>query len=230
MCASCHCQSCAGSSASCCRTFISSRAPSPTNIRLGNAAIIDDASAAGGGDGSRRSLHRPVAARLREPGGRAWRDAIGRPEAALVVCSSAGFRSARSSSSMKPRRASTPRRSSSSATRCTSLMAGRTTIAIAHRLSTIQDMDKILVLHNGRAARVRLHQELLARRGSTSSCISCNTRIRKRGETGANGGYGRNFTAEIAQLTDVRALARPRVAGTGGRSAGECWPWDSSQA
>ena len=34
------------------------------------------------------------------------------------------------------------------------LMAGRTTLAIAHRLSTIQDMDKILVLHRGRAARV----------------------------------------------------------------------------
>ena len=35
------------------------------------------------------------------------------------------------------------------------LMRGRTTVAIAHRLSTIQDMDQILVLHKGRAARER---------------------------------------------------------------------------
>ena len=34
------------------------------------------------------------------------------------------------------------------------LMRDRTTIAIAHRLSTIQDMDRILVFHKGRAARV----------------------------------------------------------------------------
>ena len=45
------------------------------------------------------------------------------------------------------------------------LMAGRTTLAIAHRLSTIQDMDKILVLHKGRLREMGSHQELLARRG-----------------------------------------------------------------
>jgi ATP-binding cassette subfamily B protein len=45
------------------------------------------------------------------------------------------------------------------------LMAGRTTIAIAHRLSTIQDMDKILVLHKGHLREAGTHQELLARRG-----------------------------------------------------------------
>ena len=45
------------------------------------------------------------------------------------------------------------------------LMAGRTTIAIAHRLSTIQDMDKILVLHKGSCAKSGTHQELLAQRG-----------------------------------------------------------------
>jgi ATP-binding cassette subfamily B protein len=45
------------------------------------------------------------------------------------------------------------------------LMAGRTTIAIAHRLSTIQDMDKILVLHRGELRESGSHQELLAARG-----------------------------------------------------------------
>jgi ATP-binding cassette, subfamily B, multidrug efflux pump len=45
------------------------------------------------------------------------------------------------------------------------LMIGRTTIAIAHRLSTIQDMDKILVLHHGRLRESGTHQALLAARG-----------------------------------------------------------------
>jgi ATP-binding cassette, subfamily B, multidrug efflux pump len=45
------------------------------------------------------------------------------------------------------------------------LMAGRTTIAIAHRLSTIQDMDKILVMHKGELREMGSHQELLAKRG-----------------------------------------------------------------
>ena len=45
------------------------------------------------------------------------------------------------------------------------VMRGRTTIAIAHRLSTIQDMDRILVLHQGELREAGTHQELLALRG-----------------------------------------------------------------
>ena len=45
------------------------------------------------------------------------------------------------------------------------LMRGRTSIAIAHRLSTIQDMDRILVLHKGQLRESGTHQELLATRG-----------------------------------------------------------------
>jgi ATP-binding cassette subfamily B multidrug efflux pump len=45
------------------------------------------------------------------------------------------------------------------------MMAGRTVLAIAHRLSTIQDMDLILVMHNGEIRERGTHQELLAAQG-----------------------------------------------------------------
>lgn len=45
------------------------------------------------------------------------------------------------------------------------LMRGRTSLVIAHRLSTISDVDRILVLHNGRLRESGSHAELLAARG-----------------------------------------------------------------
>src|SRR5262245_5043164 len=45
------------------------------------------------------------------------------------------------------------------------LMEGRTSLVIAHRLSTIQSVDKIIVMHKGEVRETGTHQELLAKRG-----------------------------------------------------------------
>ena len=45
------------------------------------------------------------------------------------------------------------------------LAAGRTTLAIAHRLSTLRNMDKIVVMRNGRIIEQGTHTALLRRRG-----------------------------------------------------------------
>jgi ATP-binding cassette subfamily B protein len=45
------------------------------------------------------------------------------------------------------------------------LMEGRTSLVIAHRLSTIQSVDRIIVMHKGEVRETGTHQQLLANRG-----------------------------------------------------------------
>ena len=46
------------------------------------------------------------------------------------------------------------------------LLKNRTSIVIAHRLSTIKNMDKILVLDNGRIKEIGSHEELIDKKGT----------------------------------------------------------------
>ena len=45
------------------------------------------------------------------------------------------------------------------------VMEGKTVLAIAHRLSTLSEMDRIMVMDNGRIAEIGTHDSLLAKGG-----------------------------------------------------------------
>ena len=64
------------------------------------------------------------------------------------------------------------------------LMAGRTTFVIAHRLSTVKNSNCIMVMEQGRIIERGTHDELIAEKGNTISCIPGISRRRDRKETG----------------------------------------------
>ena len=53
------------------------------------------------------------------------------------------------------------------------MMQGRSLIAIAHRLSTIAQMDRIVVMDEGRIIEDGTHEDLLAKGGSCAQIWSC---------------------------------------------------------
>ena len=134
------------------------------NIRLGNAAISDDAIAR-----AAESVH---ASRFIERLPAGYASAVAERGATLSVGQKQLLSFARALA-FNPRILILDEATSSVDTETellirdalNVLMAGRTTIAIAHRLSTIQDMDQILVLHKGKVRESGRHQELLAQRG-----------------------------------------------------------------
>ena len=134
------------------------------NIRLGNAAITDDAIAR-----AAESVH---ASRFIERLPAGYASAVAERGATLSVGQKQLLSFARALA-FNPRILVLDEATSSVDTETellirdalNVLMAGRTTIAIAHRLSTIQDMDQILVLHKGKVREAGRHQELLAQRG-----------------------------------------------------------------
>ncbi|MCQ2562440.1 MAG: hypothetical protein MJ158_02395 [Alphaproteobacteria bacterium] len=55
-------------------------------------------------------------------------------------------------------------------------MAGKTTLVIAHRLSTLQNMDRIVVIKNGKIIETGNHNQLLRKNGEYNKLWQIQTR------------------------------------------------------
>ena len=141
------------------------------NLQIGKPDATDEELLEAAAAANARSVHRSVAARIEQRGGRARSKVECRRKAAALNCSGAVERSANSvldeaTASMD----TTTERLIQEALE--TLMFDRTSIIIAHRLSTIVRADQILVLDHGRIIERGTARELLALGGNTPGCAN----------------------------------------------------------
>ena len=140
---------------------------------------------------------------LRDAGGRARREALGRRAPARRHRP----RLPRRRADPDPRRGdlarSIPSREVLIQQAMERLMVGRTTIVIAHRLSTVRALDRLLVFDKGRIVEEGTHEQLVQRDGGIYR------RLFERQALELTKGLQRRLSAQASERQRVRALSRP---------------------